>query len=136
MKSTESFKKTIEAKLQDMAAADPLFAVSLQKEKKSIDGCVAYILTTVQKSGCNGFTDDEIFGMAAHYYDEDDIKPGTAPNCQVVVNHVIELSDQEKKDAKEEAIRKVIADEEARMRRKAQPVNKEVKVVPSQPTLF
>lgn len=136
MKSTEAFKNVIEAHLTQLAQNDPLFAVTFAKEGKSIDNCITYILNTVHKSGCNGFTDAEIFGMASHYYDEDKIEVGKAINANVVVNHHVELSDQEKKEAKEEAIRKVIAEEEARLRRKSQPVVKEAKVVTFQPTLF
>ena len=37
---------------------------------KNMDECVTHILNYVQKSGCNGFTDGEIFGQAIHYYEE------------------------------------------------------------------
>ncbi|MCW0484044.1 PcfK-like family protein [Gaoshiqia sediminis] len=90
MKSTDNFKKVIEAHLQHRASMDPLFAVTLKKENKNIDDCITYILNTVHKSGCNGFTDDEVFGMAAHYYDEDNIEVGKPINARVVVNHKVE----------------------------------------------
>ena len=38
------------------------------KPTKNIDNCITYILNQVKKSGCCGFSDDEIFGMALHYY--------------------------------------------------------------------
>ena len=136
MKSTESFKQTIEAKLQEMAAADPLFAKSLKKEGKNLDACINYILNTVQKSGCHGFTDEEIFGMAAHYYDEDKIEVGKAVNCTVVVNHTVELTPEELKTAKEKAIRKTIAEEQARLRKPVIVHKKEEPTQVSQPTLF
>lgn len=87
MKGTESFKKVIQSHLQGVADKDPLFAETLKKPAKNIDDCVTYILNEVKKSGCNGFADDEVFGMAIHYYDEDDIKPGAAVKARVVVNH-------------------------------------------------
>lgn len=87
MKATESFKTIIENHLKVVAENDSLFKKTLQKENKNIDDCITYILNEVKKSGCNGFADEEIFGMAIHYYDEDDIKPGKAVNCGVVVNH-------------------------------------------------
>lgn len=138
MKSTETFKMVIEARLQEMAKIDPLFAVSLDKEGKSIDNCITYILNTVQKSGCNGFADDEIYAMAFHYYDEDKIEVGAKINMDVVVNHHVEVSEQEKKEAKEQAIRNVIAQEEAKLRKKAEPTVKktDAKVINLQPTLF
>ena len=135
MKSTETFKQTIMAHLQSRAATDPLFAKSFAKEAKNIDDCINYIFSKVQKSGCNGFTDDEIYSMAVHYYDEDDIKVGKPTEGRVVVNHHIELTPEEIKEAKEEAIRRTIEAEQQRLRmpiahKKVEPVNV------SQPTLF
>ena len=42
-----------------------------------------YILNQVKKSGCCGFSDDEIFGMALHYYQEDNIEVGSPLKCNV-----------------------------------------------------
>lgn len=110
-KSSEAFKAAISAKLAKMAKADPLFAVTLKKENKNIDDCITYIFNTVEKSGCNGFTDDEIYGMAVHYYDEDGIEIGKKRDYQVIVNHKIVPTKQEiaeaiaegKKDARNHA---------------------------------
>ena len=49
---------------------DELFAAKYDNPDKNIDDCVTYILNWVQKSGCNGFCDDEIYGQAIHYYEE------------------------------------------------------------------
>lgn len=119
MKGTEQFKKVIEAHLQEMAAADTQFAVKLQNEKKNIDGCINYILNTVKNSGCNGFADEEIFGMAVHYYDEENVNAGKPVNCNVVINRTPELTEEEKKQAKQEAINQAIAEEKQRMTKKA-----------------
>jgi hypothetical protein len=135
MKSTDSFKKVIEAKLQEMAVADTLFAANLQKADKNIDDCITFILNSVHKSGCNGFTDEEIFGMAAHYYDEDGIKVGSQVNCKVVINQVIELSAEEKSLARKTAIEQAIALERDKFTKKAVPKKAELAQV-AQPTLF
>jgi PcfK-like protein len=103
MKSTEAFKKTIQKYLEDRANTDALFAETFRKEGKNIDDCVTYILNTVQKSGCNGFADDEIYSMAVHYYDEDKIEIGGHRSGNVIVNHKVELSEEEKKIALEKA---------------------------------
>ena len=87
MKGTEQFKTVIQNHLNELAANDPLFAQTLNKENKNIDECINYILSEVMKSGCNGFADEEIFNMAIHYYDEDDIKVGKVSVNKVVVNH-------------------------------------------------
>ena len=75
---------------------DELFAAKYDNPDKNIDDCVTYILNWVQKSGCNGFCDDEIYGQAIHYYEEKDIEVGKPLNCQVSVNHHIELTEEEK----------------------------------------
>lgn len=87
MKGTEQFKAVIQNHLNELAANDPLFSQTLNKENKNIDECINYILGEVRKSGCNGFADEEIFNMAIHYYDEDDIKVGKASAQRIVVNH-------------------------------------------------
>lgn len=55
----------------------------------------------MKKSGCCGFSDDEIFGMALHYYQEDNIEVKVLEKaqlkCNVVVNHHVELSEEEKR---------------------------------------
>lgn len=68
MKSTAYFTRTILTHLEQRASIDPLFAQSFSNLDKNIDDCCTYILNQVQKSGCNGFTDDEVYSMAVHYY--------------------------------------------------------------------
>lgn len=96
MKGTEVFKQTILSYLTKRANKDELFAESFAKPSKSIDECINYIFSEVQKSGCNGFADEEIYGMAVHYYDEDNIKDVKKNSCNVVVNHKVELTDHDK----------------------------------------
>jgi len=121
MKSTEIFKQTIKAYLDKRASEDELFAISYAKENKNVNDCITYILDTVQKSGCNGFADDEVYSMAVHYYDEDNIEIGKNINCNVVVNHTVELTEDEKQQARKEAIKKVQDEAYSRMK---QPLRK------------
>src|SRR3712207_8456712 len=88
------------------------------KPGKNIEDCIAYIVSEVQKSGCNGFNDDEIYSMAVHYYDEDDIKvDNTTITYQVAVNHVVELTEEEKAEARKQAIAQYQRGELAKMQR-------------------
>ena len=119
-KVSSTFKTTIKAYLDKRAAEDELFATTYAKENKNIDECCNYILQQVEKSGCQGFADEEIYNMAIHYYDEDDIKnvkPVTAR--QIVVNHVVELSEAEKAEAKEKAMADYAKEERERLEAKA-----------------
>ncbi|SHG36176.1 PcfK-like family protein [Dysgonomonas macrotermitis] len=135
MKSTAYFTRTILTYLEQRAETDPLFAKSFAKTDKNIDDCITYILNTVQKSGCNGFTDIEVYSMAVHYYDEDIIEVGNSMNgCHIAVNHVVELTEEEKAEARQEAIKKLQNEAYTKMK---QPVKKAKRVeLNPQPTLF
>ncbi len=134
MKATNHFKNTIKAYLDQRAETDVLFSFQYSKPEKNIDDCITYILNQVQKSGCNGFADDEIYSMAVHYYDEDNIEIGKSINANVVVNHVVELTAEEKEEARREAIQR--AQDEA-YKKMTQPVKKTKKVeINPQPSLF
>lgn len=97
MEVSNGFKTVIKAYLDDRASNDELFAATYAKPNKSIDECCNYILREVQKSGQNGFADEEIFGMAVHYYDEDDIKDVKPVNARVVVNHHVDAPKPQQK---------------------------------------
>lgn len=135
MKSTERFKETIKSYLDKRASEDELFAVVYAKEEKNIDDCCTYILNEVQKSGCNGFADEEIYSMAVHYFDEDNIEVGKKISCNVVVNHTIELTDEEKADARKKAIEQY-QQQELKKLQDRQKKPKAEKVENVQPSLF
>lgn len=116
MKGTEQFKKTIKTYLDERAKADELFAVTYAKENKNLDDCITFILNQVKDSGCNGFADDEIYSLAVHYYDEDTIDIGKPIRCNVVVNHQIVLTDEEKAEARKHAIARYEDEEIRKMR--------------------
>ena len=136
MKGTEHFTRAIAEYLNQRAATDHLFAPNLMKPNKSIEECITYILNEVQKSGCNGFEDDEIYSMAVHYYDEDEIEVGMEITCRVAVNHLVELTEEEKAEARQEAIKQYQREELAKIQsRNARPQKKETAEV-AQPSLF
>lgn len=115
MNGTEQFTRTISEYLNLRAATDPLFAPNLAKPHKNIEDCITYILKQVQQSACNGFEDDEIYSMAVHYYDEDNLEVGSRVACHVVVNHTIVLSEEEKAEARKQAIQQYQAQELRRL---------------------
>ena len=118
MNGTKAFQDTIAQYLMKRAENDPLVAVKLANPSKTMEQCCAYIIGEVKKSGCCGFADDEIFGMAMHYWEEPEIEIGNTPaNCKVVVNHVVELTEEDKEQARQEAIAKLRDKEMARMKK-------------------
>ena len=131
MKSSEAFKQTIQSYLESRANTDELFAPSFAKSGKNIDDCCTYILNTVQKSGCNGFADDEVFGMAVHYYDEDRVEVGKPITGRVVVNHSVELTAEEIDETRQIAKAKLISEETARLQKKPEAKKPASKADPS-----
>ena len=121
MKGTDHFKRTIQMYLEQRAEEDTLFAKNYRNPAKNIDECVTYILYYVKKSGCNGFTDGEIFGQAVHYYDENEIEVGKPMNCQAVVNHVVELTAEEKAEARQDAVRRYQEEELRKLQNRHKP---------------
>lgn len=131
MKSTDVFKQTVLEHLQKRASDDALFAACFAKPEKKIDDCITYILNTVQKSGCVGFTDSEVFSMAVHYYDEDSIEVGKPINAKVIVNHSIDLTEEDKASAKQQAMDNLIRQQQELLHKKPVKVKPQAVELPS-----
>lgn len=86
-KENQSFKQVIQSYLEERAKKDSLFAASFAKPNKNIDECCSYIIGEARKRGGNAvcMSDDEVFGLAVHYYDEDNIKVNKQSKSKVVV---------------------------------------------------
>lgn len=111
--STETFQRVIKDYLDKRAAEDELFAVDYKKSDKTIEDCCDFIISEVRKSGRQGFADEEIFGLAVHYYNEDDVS-FTKNSCTVVVN----LSDQTKEELERKAEEEYKQEKIAELRKK------------------
>ena len=136
MKGTRAFQDTIAQYLMGRAENDPILAIKLANPSKTMEQCCQYIISQVKKSGCCGFSDDEIYGWAMHFWDEQEVEVGEPINCKVVVNHVVELTEEEKAQARKEAIAK-LRDEELAKMRKAQSKKASAEINTNQePNLF
>lgn len=72
-----------------------------------------------------------------HYYDEDNIEIGKPTNCQVMVNHMVELTEEEKAEARQEAIKQYQREELAKIQSRNARVKKTENVATHvQPSLF
>lgn len=118
MKATEHFRQTIKAYLDERAQNDELFAVSYAKENKNMDDCVTFILNQVKRSKCMGLTDEEVYSLAVHFFDEDDIEIGNPIACNVIVNHTVELTEEEKAQARQEAFKEYQAEQLRKMQKR------------------
>jgi len=110
MKTSNAFKETIKIYLDKRASEDELFAVTYKKENKNLDECCNYVMKCASDGGCAGYSDEEVFGWAVHYYDEDDIKNIKPISGKVVINKSVELTEEDKAQAKAEAMKEAIAE--------------------------
>ena len=104
---SKMFESAIKKYLDGRAASDPAFAEKYRSEKKSVADCCRFIIAEVRKS-CKGneaaCTDDCVYGLAMHYYDEESIKaPAGVPACSVVVPGSVELTEEDRAEARKEA---------------------------------
>ncbi len=138
METLRGFRQTIEGYLAAMAQRDPMFADKFCNPNKKIEDCITYILNQVRNSGLQGFDDDEIYSLAVHYYVEDGIDPGTPVQCQVIVNHQVQLTEEEIAEQRQRAKDEVFRKETDRLRSvgRIAPVPKPVKEEEPELTLF
>lgn len=108
MKVSPGFKQQIQKYLSERAETDILFAPVYEKENKNIDDCITYIYQEVKKkAGSNNaiaMTDEEVYSIAVHYYDEDSIVVDKN-KIKVKVSTSCPIDD---KDEEDEEIEKVI----------------------------
>jgi hypothetical protein len=133
---TKNFQVVIKSYLEQLAELDAEFAVKYFDEGKKIEECCAYIISEMGKMAQNNFvgaTDDEVYGLAVHYYLEDvkvDAKIGN--HVRIVCNQIIELTEEEKEEARQKAIRQYQEEELHKLQSRKKPaVKKEIQVQPS-----
>lgn len=122
-KSSEMFKRVIKQYLDQRAIEDVLFAETYTNPNKNLNDCITYIIGLVKDSGANCFTDDEIYSMAVHYY-LNDIIVGKPLNCRIVTNGMLELTTEEKADARQKAIQMIQDEQYKAMKKKNMKVKK------------
>ena len=106
MKGTEHFKEIIKNYLDNRAKEDELFRAKYETTTRTIDDVVNYIFNEVQKSECCGISDMEVFSMAVHAIDEPTLEIGKPLQCSVVVNHHIDLTEEEKAEQRAIALKR------------------------------
>ena len=136
MEQVKSFNNIIADYLNQRATEDPLFAPKFANPKKSVDECCRYILGEARKRGTTvAMSDAEVFGMAVHYYDEENIKiEKVSAGCSISSNQKVELTEEDKNAAREAAIKR-LAEEQYRLLKK-KPAKKKADANVQQMSLF
>ena len=134
--SVTNFQLVIKAYLDELSKIDEQFAAKYRSEEKSIEKCCAYIISEMKKlaqNGGMGATVDEVYDVAVRYYLEDvkvDTKIGD--HVRIVCNQIIELTEEEKEEARQKAIRQYQEEELKKLQSRKKPaVKKEIEVQPS-----
>lgn len=84
-------EEAVKQYLDELAKTDKLFAKTYAKENKSVEKCCNYIVAEVQKMA-NGqqsiaVKDSDVYQLAVHYYDEDNIEaPAKVAGATVAVS--------------------------------------------------
>lgn len=133
-KTPSPIEQAIKSYLDERAKTDELFAKSYAKPGKNIDECFAYVWGEAYKRsvstsvpGFNGkgadIPNEEVFGMAVHYYDEDDIKVNKMPaNIKTSVSRPsasMELTEEDKEKARQAALKRLEEEQHALLKKKA-----------------
>lgn len=130
-KATIAFMKSIENYLTDYAATDEQFSEKMKNPKKTLDQCCGYILEQVKKSQRFGFDDGEIFAMARHYYNEEEVegKSAAAYSCKIITNEHIDLSPEEIEQAKRNALLSIQNEERERLLKENEKEEKKAAII-------
>lgn len=99
MATTDPFQTAIKQYLDNRAATDELFAAKYNNPQKSIQECCEYITGEAYaraKGGTAVISDEEVYGMAVHYYDEDNITIRKAPRSRTSQEPELTAEQQEK----------------------------------------
>lgn len=107
----KKFEDAIRSYLDQRAVSDPQFATAYARENKSIEECCRYIIGEAHKQQEDGravIPDEEVYGWAVHYYDEDDIEIAQVRGG--VVSHNVpsyEPTEEDKRKARERALQRL-----------------------------
>ena len=115
-KVSEEFKKRLTEMILDESDRDFELAEKLKDRSKDMDSCCAYVLQEVFDSKFSGFSDQEVVNMAKNYWKNDEPKKLFTGQCKVVINSHLEFTEEEKREAKERALRELVEEEKSKMK--------------------
>lgn len=127
----EQFKAHIQAYIDNRVATDELFAETYRKSERTIDQCIQYVLNWVKASGSQVVAKEEIYSQVVHFYDEN-LEPGEKINAHVVCATRVQLTEEEKAQAYQDALRQYQQSELEKIRAKANQPKPKAKAVETQ----
>lgn len=128
----EQFKAHIQVYIDNRVATDELFAETYRKSERTIDDCIQYVINWVKASGFSVVAKEEIYSQVVHFYDEN-LDPGEKINAHIVCATRAELTEEDKAEAYQNALRQYQQGELEKMRTKAYQPKAKPKAVEAQP---
>lgn len=128
----EAFKKHIEAYINGQVESDPMFAEIYNKSEKTVEDCINYLLNWVKASGSQIVAKEEIYGQVIHFYTEN-LDPGTKIDAHVVCATRAQLTEEDKREAYQEAIHQYQQEELAKLRATSKKPKAKINTPQSQP---
>lgn len=110
-KATCPFEEALKKHLDEVAEKDATFRLAYEKPNKSLKECANYIIGEARKQANKGvfvLSDEETYGMAIHYYDEDDIKVEAKDAVDVKVATSIEPQPKKAKRGRKSKAEKTV----------------------------
>lgn len=118
LKDMEAFKAHIQSYIDHRVATDELFAETYRKSERTIDDCINWLLNWVKATGSQIIAKEEIYSQVVHFYDEN-LDPGEKINAHVVCATRTELTEEDKRQAYQEALQKYQQSELEKIRSQA-----------------
>ena len=78
---------------------NPAVIIKINNGKKTLDGCQSFITNEMRKRQKNGVavaSDDEVYGLAVHYFQEDEIPESEVKHHTPVKSRVVDISKSER----------------------------------------
>lgn len=144
MNGNDSAIRAMQQILQEHLLTEPVFAAKLANPQRSIEKAIAFVCNSVKEMGVCVLDDTTVKNLLLHYYDgdveEDSIKP---INCNIVVSKP-ELTDEDKaelreqamKEYKEEQLRAISRENQPKPQAKASANNAKAQEINVEPNLF
>ncbi len=128
----EAFKKHIEAYINGQVESDPMFAEIYNKSERTVEDCINYLLNWVKASGSQIVAKEEIYGQVIHFYTEN-LDPGTKIDAHVVCATRAQLTEEDKREAYQEAIHQYQQEELVKLRATSKKPKAKINTPQSQP---
>lgn len=121
MKSNDSAIRAMQELLMARCKEEPDFLLKMSRPDKSMDKAVNYVCNCIKEMGVCVVDDNTVLGLLSDYFDGDvdDVKCKSI-NCNIVVSKP-QLSDEDKAELREQAMKEYKEEQLRQIRRENQP---------------